>query len=168
MLDEPFLILQDDAVPLPGFMAAADQARELVPNALISFAVPGSLNYIVRSRFWRALDEHPATLLQYRPVNWVSTIALAWTPDLAAKALYWDATQRTLRPNFTGDDGRIFYFARQAKVDTWLTAPCIVDHPDDTPSVMEGGSGTGKAKRRALALLAGDAATVQWRTCALV
>lgn len=150
--------MQDDCLPVPGWEQPADEARELLPDALIAYSVPAMLQQVARSAFMRALERGPS-LLQIRPVNWVPALALGWTPELAQLALQWDATQTELRENATADDGRLYHFQRSRLVNgavkTWLTAPCLVDHPDDVPSVG-GGFGTGRRKRRTLALWDGS------------
>jgi hypothetical protein len=164
-LGEPFVILQDDCIPLAGWEPAAISARELLPDALIAFCLQAYVQQVSRSAFWRAMEQGP-TLLQIRPQNWVPTLALGWTPELAARCLYWDEVQTELRENATADDGRLFHFQRGRLgegIQTWVTVPSLVDHPDDVPSVDGGGSGTGKAKRRPLALYAGDPAEITWR-----
>lgn len=158
---EPFVIMQDDCLPVPGYAKAAQRVRELLPNALIAFCLQGMIHHHTRSAFYRAL-EAGQTLLQIRPHNWVPAMALGWTPELAARALQWDAQQTRLRPNFTADDGRLYYFVRAAEVEVWATVPCLVDHPDDVPAVRDGSAGRGKRAWRTLHLLEGDAKEVSW------
>jgi hypothetical protein len=154
-LTEPFVIIQDDCLPCPGFRVAAQAVRDALPEALLAFSLQGMIHHSTRLGFWRAL-EAGEPLLQIQPHNWIPVMALGWTPELARSALEWDAQQTQLRANFTSDDGRIFYFARWARVPVWATVPCLVDHPDDVPSVGEE-KARGKASRRTLQLLEGNA-----------
>jgi hypothetical protein len=157
-LTEPFVILQDDCLPVPGFAEAAQAIRRELPDALLAFAMQGMIHHPTRSAFWRAL-ERGERLMQITPHNWVPALALGWTPKLAARAVEWDAQQTQLRENATADDGRLYYFTRWAGVEVWATVPCLVDHPDDVPSVGSGKARNGrKPSRRTLALLEGDAA----------
>jgi hypothetical protein len=168
-LEGPSMIMQDDCIPLPGWEEPADQARELLPHALIAYCVQGMLQQVARSQFHRMLETRGTTLLQIRPVNWVPALALGWTPALAQLALRWDEGQTELRENATSDDGRLFHFQRSrfvnGRVQTWITVPCLVDHPDDVPSVGLLGSGTGRGKRRPLALW--DGSPIRWSLAAL-
>lgn len=163
------MIMQDDCVPVPGWEEPAAEARELLPYALIAYCVQGSLQRVAAASFHRALERRGPTLVQLRPVNWVPALALGWTPGLARLALQWDATQTELRESATSDDGRLFHFQRSrlvnGRIQTWMTAPCLVDHPDDVPSVKAGGSGTGRAKRRPLVLW--DGSPISWGQAAL-
>jgi len=155
-LGSPFVILQDDTVPVPGFPEAAERAREKLPEALIAFCVQGMLHQNARSAFWRAL-EAGEPLVEFTPHNWVPALSLGWTPELAQRALDWDAQQTMLKPSATADDGRLYYFVRWAEVPLWMSVPSLVDHADEVPSVDGGGKGMRRPSRSTLALLPGDA-----------
>lgn len=161
-LTEPFVILQDDCIPCTGFLEAAEAVREVVHNGLIAFCLQGMIASTTRSAFWRALEQGQRLLL-IRPHNWVPAMALGWTPALAARALEWDTLQTRLRESFTSDDGRLYHFTRWAGVPVWATVPCLVDHPDDVPTVGSEKERNGrKPSRRTLAFIEGDASAVQW------
>lgn len=160
-LAEPFVILQDDCIPVTGFEVAAERVRAARPGALLAFCLQGMIHHVTRSAFWRAV-ERGQRLLEIRPSNWVPAMALGWTPELAQQALDWDANQHTLRANYTADDGRLYYFTRQRKVPVWATVPCLVDHPDDVPSVANTGRGKRRPSRSTLLLLEGDASLLEW------
>ena len=157
-LDEPFVILQDDCIPVPGFAETADKVRAALPGALIAFCLQGMIHSTTRTAFYQALAQGKR-LLRIHPRNWVPAMALGWTPELAALALQWDADvgQKRFRDSYSADDARLFYFARWAEVELWATIPSLVDHPDDVPAVKEGSSGKGKRQYRTLELLQGDA-----------
>jgi hypothetical protein len=154
-LKEPFVILQDDCLPVPGFREAAAACRKVLPEALIAFSLQGMVQHGNRTQFWQALDRGEP-LMRFHPHNWVPAMALGWTTELANLALEWDQLQTQLRPNFTSDDGRLFHFGRWAGAEVWATVPCLVDHPDDVPAVGEL-KAKGKPSRRTLQLLEGDA-----------
>lgn len=155
-LGSPFVILQDDTVPVPGFSEAAERAREKLPQALIAFCVQGMLHQNARSRFWRAI-ERGEQLVEITPHNWVPAMALGWTHELAQRALDWDAQQTRLGPKQTADDGRLYYFVRWAETPVWMTVPSLVDHADEEPSVDGGGKGMRRPSRSTLLLFEGDA-----------
>jgi hypothetical protein len=158
------VIVQDDCVPVPQFTEAAANVREAVgPGALILFCLQGMVQWGNRSRFWAAMPG--PTMIPYRPHNWVPAMAIGWTPELARRALDWDAHHSRLSSDYTSDDGQLCYFTRWGEVPCWATVPCLVDHADDVGSVR-GGNGEGKRRpsRRTLALYPGDdAGSVMWR-----
>lgn len=161
-LTKPFVILQDDCVPVPGFPEAAEAVRRALPDALLAFTLQGMISSVTRFAFWRALDQG-VRLIKITPSNWVPAMALGWTPKLATLALEWDQLQTQLRPSYTSDDGRLFYFTRWAATEVWATVPCLVDHPDDVPTVGSTKKRNGhKPSRRTLAVLQGDAALLAW------
>jgi hypothetical protein len=84
-------------------------------------------------------------------------MALGWTPELAQRAVEWDAQQTGLKPSAVADDGRLYYFVRWADVPVWITVPSLVDHADDVASVDGGGKGKCRPSRSTLELLEGDA-----------
>lgn len=160
-LSEPFVILQDDCIPVTGFSEAAEQVRAARPEALLVFCIQGMIHSTTRSAIYRALELRQR-LLQIRPANWIPAMALGWTPELAGRALEWDATQTTLREQSTADDGRLYYFTRQRNVEVWATVPSIVDHPDDVETVGGARKGKRRPSRSTLALFEGDASKVAW------
>lgn len=161
-LSEPFVILQDDCIPVPGFAAAAEQVRARKPDALLAFCLQGMIHSTTRTAFYRALEQGER-LLRITPYNWVPAMALGWTPELARRALEWDAQAHLkLRESYNADDARLFYFTRWAEVEVWATVPSVVDHPDDVPAVKNGSAGRGKRAWRTLLLLEGDASEVEW------
>lgn len=160
-LGGPSAIVQDDCLFVTGFTEAADQIRAALPHAILAFCVQGMIHHNTRSAFWRAM-ENGQRLLQYRPHNWVPAMALGWTPELARLALYWDGTQTGLRANYHSDDGRLFHFCRTTGVEVWCPVPCLVDHPDDVPSVKENSGGKRGRARSTLAVFEGDARDVAW------
>ena len=89
-------------------------------------------------------------------------MALGWTPELAQRALDWDATQRGLRESYNSDDGRLYYFTTRTGVEVWCPVPCIVDHPDDVLTVKESSGGKRSKGRTTLALVEGDASEIAW------
>ena len=161
-LREPFVIMQDDCVPVPGYAPAVERARELLPDALICLAVQGMLHQVARHRFWAAMEEDGCWLVEFTPVNWVSALAIAWTPELAREALDWDDRSR-LPEAFNSDDARLHRFAKATRIPTWMTAPCLVEHPDDVPSVTGGLVKEPRAKRQAIAVYPGDASSITWQ-----
>lgn len=159
-LTEPFVIIQDDCVPVAGFVSAADVVRQVVHNGLIAFCLQGSIHHNTRTKFWRAMEQE-RNLIELIPHNWIPAMALGWTPKLAQLALQWHSEQpRPARE--TADDGRLYYFVRWARVPVWATVPCLVDHADDVKSVANGYEGKRRPNRSTLALLQGDASEVAW------
>lgn len=160
-LEGPFAVIQDDCIPAVGFLGAATKARTRHPTALLVLCCQGMLNHSIRNAYWRA-HERGERYLPFTPSSWVPAMALGWTPELAARALEWDAQQHTLRENFTSDDGRLYYFARWANVPCVALIPSIVDHPDDVPTVGSQKAGKRRPARSTLLLCEGDASALEW------
>lgn len=162
-LDEPSVIIQDDCVPVPGFLEAATSARTAVPGGIICFCVQGMLQRS-RTSYMNALARGPS-LVQLFALSWVPALAIGWTPELAACATLWSDTQRR-SPRWDADDAVLASWANYCRVDVWATAPSLVDHPDDVPSVMKKQPKKmrvrpgGRPNRRPIALYSGNAADV--------
>jgi len=145
--------MQDDCVPVEGFLTAADRVRDVLPEAMICFCVQGMLAHS-RTAYDNALRYGP-NLVQLRGLMWVPALAVGWTPTLASCASTWEQTQRR-SPRWKGDDAVLVAFANYCRVEVWATAPSIVDHPDDTVSLI-GKRAYGRPNRRPIALHDGNA-----------
>lgn len=131
------LIVQDDAIPCRGFRELAEAAIAERPADLLAFFVPG------RDPYRRAvLNAHTAGerwASSGLAVNWVPTVALSWPAKyiddfvtfgeevVAARAHRGLTTQ--------ADDPYVGAWKRKRKLVVWATVPCLVQHPDNVPSL---------------------------------
>lgn len=145
------LLLQDDAIPVPGLMAALPEALKRVPS-------PGVVSlYIGTTRptpgVWTGLtrraDEQGASWIVGPMLMW--GVALMLPTYLIPEMLLWGDRQRGIP-----DDMRVGRWARRRGLQAWFPWPSLVQHPPDESLV---GHGAGRVARR---VLEGDARHVDW------
>lgn len=140
------LILQDDAIPCPSFLELARERVTARPDDLIAFFVPGrsSLRDLLETAHRQGERWVPLPKL-----NWCPTVALCWPAELIPEFLpYGEAIveNRARRGMATmADDpyvGEWFKARRRGQRHrrepeslVWATVPCLVQHPDTTPSL---------------------------------
>jgi hypothetical protein len=145
------LLLQDDAVPAPGLLAALPGALAHVPcPSVVSLyvgtgrPVPGVWHELARRG-----DEEGASWLVGPMVSW--GVALLVPTHLIPELLIWGDRQRGIP-----DDLRVGRWAHHRKLEAWFPWPSLVNHPDGASLVGHGG---GRTARR---FLEGDARAVDW------
>lgn len=128
------LIVQDDAVALPGFLAAAEASLAAKPDAVVCYFVGGQpASSALRCR--RALKAgHPWALMN--PQDWVPVVACAWPAATVARFLEWTEARPADPRRMRSDDYLAGTFARQRRLPVWATVPSLVQHPDDAPSLI--------------------------------
>lgn len=155
--DGPGLVLQDDAVACPGFVDAAEAAVRARPGRLVAFFHGGVPS--VRQQFAQAAarGDH---FIEHVGHGWVPTVALYWPPGQAAAFLAWvdQRTRKELPRYWRADDGIVARWARATRRGCLLTVPCLVEHPDDTPSLIGARHKGGRNPYRVAALYVGDGA----------
>jgi hypothetical protein len=152
------LVIQDDAIPVPGFadvlpdIAAANPDR---PVCLWMSAIPA--NAAMRAR--RVYGKQPYVPLG--PAPFVPLVCVLWPVSLASQFARWaEAASRLTR----ADDGNAARWMRQTKTEFAVTVPSIVEHDDFTPTVKGGTrkESHGRARDRVALLLADDARNHEW------
>jgi len=153
------VIVQDDAVPGDRFPARLSALLDERPSELLALFVPGWTNLKRWMREAQGRGEHWMPFPKY---NWCPTVALCWPVDLAddfvsfAEAVIETRRRRGL--GTIGDDPYVGAWARKRKLTVWCAVPCLVDHPDDVPSLfMPTGKPpkAGKNTKRVAALFVG-------------
>jgi hypothetical protein len=152
------LILQDDALPVPGFadvlpaIAGNNRGR---PVCLWLSGAPA--NAAGRSK--RALGRQP--YIPLGPAPYVPLVAVLWPRQSAADFLEWSHTAARMT---RADDGNVARWVRQTRQEFAVCVPSIVEHNDFTPTVKGGTrkESHGTASDRVASLLAEDARDYVW------
>ena len=153
------IVLQDDAIPCPGFDVAAPVAIAARPGDVVGFYL-GGLPALTGNDYERA-RKAGARFALHNQRDWCPAVALAWPPDRAAEMAEFIAARRWAQ---AADDSVIGMWARRSFARVWHTIPSLVQHPDDVPQV----NGSRPARRgadrgRVARYYTGeDAATIDW------
>jgi hypothetical protein len=144
-------VLQDDCVPCKNFDITLRNAVGERPDDLISLFV-GGLPGKSRVDFLRALKRRERWSPIYMP-GITHVVAMVWPVAAAAEFLGWFPPPYKIpgtREPYRSDDMVVGYWARVTKRQIWATVPCLVEHPDDVPSVAQsdrGGDGLDRGRR---------------------
>jgi hypothetical protein len=144
-------LLQDDAIVCESFRDRASQAVGERPDDLISLFV-GGLPGRTRIDFLRALKRRERWSRVYMQ-GIVHVVAMVWPVALAREFLDWFPPDKPIpgaRKPYRSDDMVVGYWAKITKRQVWATVPCLVEHPDDVPSVAQsrrGGEGDDRGRR---------------------
>lgn len=152
-------VLQDDAVPCASFAGHVAEAVGERPDDVISLFV-GGLSGRTRKDFWEAQSRGERwSKVYFREIHHV--VALVWPVPLAQEFLDWWATEpRIPGPKVQRSDDAVVghwikstYANRNTRRIVWATVPCLVEHLDDLPSVVQGNRRLGDKGRRAIAFI---------------
>lgn len=151
------LVLQDDAIPAPGFADAVEMIAARHPDTpvcLFMGALPASTASLVR----RAKPE-----VRYVPLqvgSFVPLVAVLWPTHVAKAFRDWSETALHLT---RADDGNASKWVRRTRQQILVAVPSIVQHDDDAPSVKGGRAHVPwQEKWRQALLLADDATAYDW------
>ena len=124
------LVVQDDAVPIPGFLRLAAEAVEQYPDGPIGFYV-GRQRPIRRTveRAVRTAEQQGASWLEHRSLLW----GVATSVPVADIPLFLEWARSSRLPY----DERLGEWYRRRGVPVRYTWPSLVDHADG-PSVITG------------------------------
>jgi hypothetical protein len=152
------LVIQDDAIPVPGFADALPLVAQANPNTPVCLwmsAIPASC----AGRARRAYGKQRYVPLG--PTNIVPLVAVLWPRARAVEFAEWAQTAARLT---RADDGNAARWARQTRQEFMVAVPSIVEHDDFTPSVKGGtrGESHGRASDRVALFLAEDARAYNW------
>jgi hypothetical protein len=145
-------IIQDDALPCEGFTTKLEEAVTEKPDDVLSLFV-GGLPGQTRRNFWQAMKAGSRwTPVYFREIHHV--VALCWPIPLVHEILAWYETAKVPGPKPPlSDDAVVGYWARTQRKLFQATVPCLVQHPDDFPSVVQGSNRFGDMGRRAIAFI---------------
>ena len=153
------VVIQDDAVPCKSFGVLVAEAVRERPDGVLSLFV-GGLSGQTRKNFWAAqIAGEKWAKVHFREIHHV--VALVWPVELAQAFLDWWASEpRIPGPPVQQSDDAIVghwikstYADRRVRREIWATVPCLVEHPDDLPSVVQGARRLGDKGRRAIAFI---------------
>jgi hypothetical protein len=156
------LIVQDDALPCPGFAHAAQAAVAARPDRMVAF-----FHTRQPKRTWDLIEA--ARLAGQRWVetdvdDWVPTVATCWPAPIVKQLLRWQHPG-TIGRRQRGDDGPVGRFCKATGNRPLVTVPSLVEHPDDVRSLINGRHGAnGSDRTRVAAVYVGDedATLIDW------
>lgn len=151
-------IVQDDALPCQRFEELLTQAVSEKPDDVISLFV-GGLSGRTRKDFWEAQKSGARwSPIYFREIHHV--VALCWPIPLVHEFLTWYETAKIPGPKPPESDDAVIgywikstYADRRVRRSVWATVPCLVEHPDDFPSVVQRPDRLGDKGRRAIAFI---------------
>lgn len=154
---EHLLVVQDDAIPAPGFAAAAQQIADRnpdIPVCLFLGAFPASTATRVR----RAKPD--VRYVPLGPTSFMPLVCVLWPTHVARSFLDWSTTARGMT---RADDGNAARWLRATRQQVYVAVPSIVQHDDGEPSVKGGREHIPWAEKwRQALLLADDATAFDW------
>jgi hypothetical protein len=136
------LQIQDDALVCRSFRGAVEAAVEAQPGRVLVFFV-GTEPKPYRDRVLRACDRDLpwAELPVFGYVHWLPTVCTCWPAAMIPELLDWVDAQGW-PDKFFADDERTGRFMRDTGRQPLASVPSLVEHPDDTPSLV--GKRTGR------------------------
>lgn len=152
-------VMQDDAVPCTGLAGRLQEAVGERPDDVLSLFV-GGLSGKTRKDFWAAQSRGDRwSTVYFRETHHV--VALVWPVPLAQQFLAWWASGPKIPgPKVQRSDDAVVthwikstYANRQTRLQVWATVPCLVEHPDDLPSIVQNARRLGDKGRRAIAFI---------------
>jgi hypothetical protein len=151
------LVIQDDALPVPGFGEAVEQIAVAQPDRPVCLwmsSIPA--NAAARAR------KAKGRYISLGPAPFVPLVCVLWPTAVARRFMEW--ADRVPRLMTRADDGNVGRWARAEKVEFLVAVPSIVEHDDFVPSVKGGAMGEthGRSSIRVAALLAQDALEYEW------
>lgn len=148
------VILQDDALPCRDFNKLLHEAIGERPNNVISLFV-GGLPTRTRRDFLAALGRGDRwSEIWFREI--VHVVGLCWPVELANHFMRWVDETKIPGPNPPkSDDAVVGYWARKNRDlgPVWATVPCLVQHDDEFPSLVQGPNRFSDRGRRAIAFI---------------
>ncbi len=154
---EHLLVVQDDAIPVAGFAAAAIRIAEKHPDSPVCLFM-GSLPAGTATLARRAKPD--VRYVPYTQASFMPLVCVLWPTHVARSFLEWTNTARGIT---RADDANAARWFRATRTQVFVSVPSIVQHDDGEPSVKGGRSHVPWAEswRQAL-LLADDATAYDW------
>jgi hypothetical protein len=130
------VIVQDDAIVCRNFGEAVELVTAARPDDILSLFVGGVSRKTAQDMRAAAARGRHWSPLFFRDVSHV--VALVWPVKLAAEFLEWAKEARL--PGYRGvcrsDDAVVGEWLRRTRRVAWATVPCLVEHPDDVPTLI--------------------------------
>lgn len=158
------LIVQDDAIVCTHFILGLKAAIRAQPDAIGVACVTGNAQRNCRKMAhaweqglsWSVLDQ----------MEWCPTVATWYPLDVLVQLAAWADRPGSVKRAERGDDPVIGRFVKETKQLALATVPCLVEHPDDAPSLMGDRHWAGVARERISCCYIGptrSALDVDWR-----
>jgi hypothetical protein len=146
------VVLQDDCLPCRNFTELLEDAIAEKPDDVISLFV-GGLPGNTRKLFLQALARGDRwSPVYFREIHHV--VGLCWPIHHARHFVDFVANNKIPGPNPPkSDDAVVGYWARKNRntVQVWATVPCLVQHDDEFPSVVQAANRFSDRGRTAIA-----------------
>lgn len=151
------LIVQDDAIPAPGFPEAVEKIAARWPDAPVCLFM-GAFPSNTAARIRRSKPD--VRYVPLGPSSFMPLVCVLWPTYLAKHFYRWSATAARMT---RADDGNAARWVRYTKQQVMVAVPSIVQHNDGEPSVKGGRAHKPWAEswRQAL-FLAEDASVYEW------
>jgi hypothetical protein len=152
-----FLIVQDDAIPAPGFAEAAVKIAQANPDCPVCLFM-GAFPAATAARVRRVKPD--VRYVPLGPSSFVPLVCVLWPTHVARSFLDWSSSAHGMT---RADDGNAARWMKATRQQILVSVPSIVQHDDGQPSVKGGREHVPwqEAWRRAL-FLADDAASYDW------
>lgn len=161
--DTHLLIIQDDAIPCDGYIDALHAAISSQPDRVIVTCVCGNAKRNCR-RMYLACDAG-YSFAELDANEWCPTVATCYPAEVVYRLRDWIA-RRTMPEFQQADDSVIGEFLLSSGIGALMTVPSLVDHPDDTVSlVAPDDTRYGLAPERSACCYIGDCdpSSIVWR-----
>jgi hypothetical protein len=156
------LIVQDDSLPVPGFVSAVHQIAEANPDTPVCLFL-ARLPRDASAQAARAIKQN-RRYVQLGLRSFMPVVAVLWPTYKAAEFLAWADENPTLpgqrEPRSDDAMGGVWKIRTRQVVKACV--PSIVEHPDTTPSLIGKRAAWGVDKGRVAFLLAEDATAYDW------
>lgn len=158
------LVVQDDAWPCDGYVAALEAAVAARPDRVIVTCVCGNAKRNCR-RMWQAC-EAGLPFAELDANEWCPTVATCYPAAVLDELLAWIDVQKW-PPHQIADDAPIGRFLNETGMGALMTVPSLVEHPDDAVSlVAPHDTRWGEAAERTACCLIEegcDATSIEWQ-----
>lgn len=129
-LEEPVLVLQEDAMLCRGFAGAVAGAWARAAGAVLALYAGRLLRVVPRLR---AAQDRGELLGELGAKEYVPTVATVLPAGLPAAYAAW--AERNAPPGFRHDDELLGAFCRVRGVPVLATIPCLANHDNGLPSM---------------------------------
>lgn len=126
------LIVQDDAIPRPGFAEAVGRIAARWPDNPVCLFM-GALPSETETRIRRSTPDVRYVVLG--PGSFMPLVCVLWPTHVARSFLEWSLTARRIT---RADDGNAGRWRRMTKQTVMVSVPSLVQHDDDAASVKGG------------------------------
>lgn len=153
------LVIQDDALPCEFFAEAVLAAIAAKPNACISFCVTPQA-HVTSQLMTMALKKREPWAKWSTRDHW-PLVAASYPRELAERVADFVDERK---PKTRGDDAPMAEALRVLRAEAWATVPSLVEHLDDTPSLIGRRYMSGRNRARCAKYWIGDRdpRTIQW------